>query len=251
MRRNVRATSNRKLDTRVEAISTALDITWVWLGFIVLWEWSGGDRWVMNHLADSHGFALQNNWWLKAVFHDALRWISTLTYAALVFSLWKPFGLLRATSRLQRIEMLVGVSVALLVINRIKFYSLTSCPWDLAQFGGVATYVSHWSWGVGDGGPGRCFPGGHASAGYAFFALAMPGLFSDSPAARQTGKRLFVAVFLFGLICGASQVLRGAHYPSHGLWTGLICWVVAAVNHWMFGYAGKATALPDHPAAAQ
>jgi hypothetical protein len=27
--------------------------------------------------------------------------------------------------------------------------------------------------------------------------------------------------------------------------------VVAAVNHWMFGYAGKATALPDHPAAAQ
>jgi membrane-associated PAP2 superfamily phosphatase len=143
------------------------------------------------------------------------------------------------------------VSVALLVINRIKFYSLTSCPWDLAQFGGVATYVSHWSWGVGDGGPGRCFPGGHASAGYAFFALAMPGLFSDSPAARQTGKRLFVAVFLFGLICGASQVLRGAHYPSHGLWTGLICWVVAAVNHWLFGYAGKATALPDHPAAAQ
>jgi membrane-associated PAP2 superfamily phosphatase len=251
MRRNVRATSNRKPDTRVEAISTALDITWVWLGFIVLWEWSGGDRWVMNHLADSHGFALQNNWWLKAVFHDALRWISTLTYAALVFSLWKPFGLLRATSRLQRIEMLVGVSVALLVINRIKFYSLTSCPWDLAQFGGVATYVSHWSWGVGDGGPGRCFPGGHASAGYAFFALAMPGLFSDSPAARQTGKRLFVAVFLFGLICGASQVLRGAHYPSHGLWTGLICWVVAAVNHWLFGYAGKATALPDHPAAAQ
>ena len=147
--------------------------------------------------------------------------------------------------------MLVGVTVALLVINRIKFYSLTSCPWDLVQFGGVATYVSHWSWGVGDGGPGRCFPGGHASAGFAFFALAMPGLFSDSPAARQTGKRLFVAVFLFGLICGASQVLRGAHYPSHGLWTGLICWVVAAVNHWMFGYAGKVTALPDRPAAAQ
>ena len=232
-------------------IATPLLVAAAWLCFIVIWEWCGADRWAMSRLADSHGFALQNNWWLKAVFHDALRWISTLTYAALVFSLWKPFGLLRATSRLQRIEMLVGVTVALLVINRIKFYSLTSCPWDLAQFGGVATYVSHWSWGVGDGGPGRCFPGGHASAGFAFFALAMPGLFSDSPAARQTGKRLFVAVFLFGLICGASQVLRGAHYPSHGLWTGLICWVVATVNHWMFGYGGKATALPDRPAAAQ
>lgn len=232
-------------------IATPLLVAAAWLCFIVIWEWCGADRWAMSRLADSHGFALQNNWWLKAVFHDGLRWISTLAYAALVFSLWKPFGYLRATSSLQRIEMLVGVTVALLVINRIKFYSLTSCPWDLAQFGGVATYVSHWSWGVGDGGPGRCFPGGHASAGYAFFALAMPGLFSDSPAARQTGKRLFVAVFLFGLICGASQVLRGAHYPSHGLWTGLICWVVATVNHWMFGYGGKATALPDRPAAAQ
>ena len=109
-------------------IAASLLVTGAWLGFIVIWEWCGADRWAMLRLADSHGFALQNNWWLKAVFHDALRWISTLTYAALVFSLWKPFGLLRATSRLQRIEMLVGVTVALLVINRIKFYSLTSCP---------------------------------------------------------------------------------------------------------------------------
>ena len=248
---NLPAVMTRTAGATNPQIATSLLVTGAWLGFIVIWEWCGTDRWAMLRLADSHGFALQNNWWLKAVFHDGLRWISTLAYAALVFSLWKPFGVLRATSSLQRIEMLVGVTVALLVINRIKFYSLTSCPWDLAQFGGVATYVSHWSWGVGDGGPGRCFPGGHASAGYSFFALAMPGLFSDSPAARQTGKRLFVAVFLFGLICGASQVLRGAHYPSHGLWTGLICWVVVAVNHWMFGYAGKATALPDHPAAAQ
>jgi hypothetical protein len=23
----------------------------------------------------------------------------------------------------------------------------TSCPWDLAEFGGVARYVSHWQWG--------------------------------------------------------------------------------------------------------
>ena len=129
-------------------IATPLLVAAAWLCFIVIWEWCGADRWAMSRLADSHGFALQNNWWLKAVFHDGLRWISTLAYAALVFSLWKPFGYLRATSSLQRIEMLVGVTIALLVINRIKFYSLTSCPWDLAQFGGVATYVSHWSWGL-------------------------------------------------------------------------------------------------------
>lgn len=248
---NVHAISPRAIDAPAGVASTALAITGVWLGFIVLWEWSGGDRWVMNHLADSHGFALQNDWWLRAVLHDGLRWVSTLAYVALIVAVWKPFAFLRATTRLQRVEMLVGVTAALLAVSWVKNLSLTSCPWDLAQFGGAARYVSHWAWGLGDGGPGRCFPSGHASAGYAFFPVALPFLFASSAALQQRGRRIFYAVLLFGLICGAAQVLRGAHYPSHVLWTGLICWVVAVSNHRMFEYAGRVTTLPDDPAAAR
>lgn len=241
----------RKPGASVQAASAAMAITWFWLGFIVLWEWSGGDRQVINHFADSRGFALQNDWWLRAVLHDGLRWVSTLAYVALIVALWKPFGFLRATTRLQRVEILVGVTAALLAVSWVKNFSLTSCPWDLAQFGGAARYVSHWAWGLGDGGPGRCFPSGHASAGYAFFPVALPFLFASSAALQQRGRRIFYAVLLFGLICGAAQVLRGAHYPSHVLWTGLICWVVAVINHRMFEYAGKVTTLPDDPAAAR
>jgi membrane-associated PAP2 superfamily phosphatase len=39
---------------------------------------------------------------------------------------------------------------------------------------------------------------------------------------------------VLGGILGLTQTVRGAHYPSHTLWTGLICWAVAVLNHWLF-----------------
>ena len=60
-----------------------------------------------------------------------------------------------------------GLSLA--VVSTLKYTSSTSCPWDLSEFGGVARHVSHWALGVLDGGGGKCFPAGHASAGIAFF----------------------------------------------------------------------------------
>lgn len=227
-----------------------LAITLAWIGLIAIWEWTGADRWVMAHLADNHGFALQNDWWLRVVLHDGLKRISTIAYIALLVALWKPFGFLRGITRRQRTEIVVGVTISLLAISAIKHFSLTSCPWDLAQFGGAAKYLSHWAWGISDGGAGHCFPSGHASAGYAFLALALPFLFTASAQTQRRGRRIFVAAFLFGLICGAAQVLRGAHYPSHVLWTGLICWVLAVINHWMFEYRRTAGPVPDGSATS-
>ena len=40
-----------------------------------------------------------------------------------------------------------------------------------------------------------------------------------------------------GLLCGAVQTLRGAHPPSHTLWTLLICGGVALAG-WSLGPAG-------------
>lgn len=218
---------------------TAAACGWIGLGLILLWEFSGGDRWVMNALADNRGFALQNNLWLRVVLHDGLRRASTLAYVLLILAIWKPRGFLRAATRLQRVEMLVGVTASLLVVSAIKHFSLTSCPWDLAQFGGVARSVSHWAWGLDDGGPGRCFPSGHASAGFAFFPVALPFLFASSASMRKHGQTVFYAVLVFGLVCGATQILRGAHFPSHVLWTGLICWMVAVINSRIFEHTGK------------
>lgn len=221
------------------------------LGLVAIWEYCGGDLWIINHLAGSNGFTLQNNWWLRVVLHDGLRRASTLAYVLLMIAIWKPRGFLRAATRWQRVEMLVGVTAALLVVNWIKHFSLTSCPWDLAQFGGVAHYVPHWVWGLDDGGPGRCFPSGHASAGFAFFPVALPFLFASSASTQKHGRTVFYAVLVSGLVCGGAQILRGAHFPSHVLWTSLICWMVAVINSRIFEHAGRLRTWAVSRAAAE
>jgi membrane-associated PAP2 superfamily phosphatase len=109
----------------------------------------------------------------------------------------------------------------------------------LQEFGGKAWYVSHWTWGTRDGGAGHCFPAGHASSALAFIALALPWLFSGQASLRRRGQWLLLLVLVLGLVFGLAQTLRGAHYPSHTLWTIWICWTVALVNRLVFGWLGK------------
>ncbi len=66
-----------------------------------------------------------------------------------------------------------AMGLALVLISTGKHDSLTNCPWKLQLFGGVAEYRSHWAWGAPDGGSGKCFPGGHASAALAFLAVPL------------------------------------------------------------------------------
>lgn len=116
---------------------------------------------------------------------------------------------------------------ALCAVNLLKWHSLTSCPWDLTSFGGAARHVSHWRWGVADGGGGRCFPGGHAPSAFAYIGLALPGL-----ARRQRRGWAWLGIVLFfGSVAGLTQTLRGAHYPSHTLWTLVGC-LSAALTVW-------------------
>ncbi|WP_439520487.1 phosphatase PAP2 family protein [Hydrogenophaga sp.] len=192
-----------------------------------LWETSGLDTVVLQSIGTSTGFPLQHAWWLERVLHEGVRQVATLVFAALwVWALWP------ATSSLRRRERWVVallVSLSLLAVNLVKNASLTSCPWDWRLFGGVAEPVAHWRWGVADGGPGRCFPGGHASSAFGFIALCLPWLAPPSGAPRQPapGYRWLAGVVVAGLLAGAVQTLRGAHPPSHTLWTLLICSAVS------------------------
>jgi len=107
----------------------------------------------------------------------------------------------------------------------LKLGSLTSCPWSLAEFGGTATYVSHWAFGQADGGPGRCFPAGHATAAFCF----LPGWFILRRAAPVAARRWLIATLFAGAVLTMVQVVRGAHYVSHSLWTGWFCLLLGVV----------------------
>ncbi|MGE0350762.1 sulfatase-like hydrolase/transferase [Hydrogenophaga sp.] len=188
----------------------------------LLWDASGLDLAVMRAIGTPQGFVWRDAWLLERVLHDAMRTVMTLAFALMcAWALWP--GL--AMPRRERALVVMLTTLSLLAVNLIKNASLTSCPWDLQAFGGTARAVSHWSWGVGDGGPGRCFPGGHASGGFAFVAMCLPWLLPPDGVTRRrvVGLRWLAAALLSGALAGAVQTLRGAHYPSHTLWTLLIC----------------------------
>lgn len=210
--------------------------TWVALMLLLAWDFSGLDGTVMHWIANPQGFSLRNNWWLDQILHTRAKQLAIVIYLGLLVMVWWPMGVFRQLTRLQRIEIMLGITLSLITISTLKQFSLTSCPWELKDFGGAAVYVSHWNWGLGDGGVGRCFPGGHVSSALAFFALALPWLSSGLSAQRRTGQHILIAVLLLGGVLGLTQTLRGAHYPSHTFWTGFICWSVALVNHWLFGW---------------
>jgi membrane-associated PAP2 superfamily phosphatase len=215
------------------------DRPFVWLLAALLatlmWDWSGLDLGVMQLLGTSQGFALRNQWWMEHVLHDGLRQLTTVIYLLLwAWALWPARWVpARAVPNLlprrQRLAVVLLVALSLLAVNLIKNASLTSCPWDLQAFGGHASYVSHWNLWQGDHGSGHCFPGGHASSGFGFLALCLPWLepAGSRPAQRALGLRLLMLTLGIGMLAGATQTLRGAHYPSHTLWTLVICGAVS------------------------
>ncbi|MDO9436455.1 sulfatase-like hydrolase/transferase [Hydrogenophaga sp.] len=207
--------------------------TVVWLlGLIaltLLWDMTGLDIAFMQFIGTPQGFPLKDNWVLSRVLHDGMRQAMTVVWVALcAWALWPRLSM----PRRERGAVVLLSAVSLIAVNLVKNHSLTSCPWDLQAFGGGARWVSHWAWGASDGGPGRCFPGGHASAGFAFFALCLPWLDAPSGPVRRrvVGLRWLAAVLFLGLLAGAVQTLRGAHFPSHTLWTLSICAAVSVAG---------------------
>lgn len=212
---------------------------WLWGMLLVLtlaWDAVGFDLGVMTWLGGPEGFAWRDHWWLSNVMHTGAKQLAVLLYGGvLAMTLW-PRGIWRSLSHHQRLEIAMGITLSLVVVTAIKRISLTSCPWDLQAFGGVAHYVSHWSWGEADGGGGSCFPGGHASSAFAFMALSLPWLTSTQTEEQRLGRSMTALIVLVGLVLGLAQTLRGAHYPSHTAWTALFCAATAWTNHGLFAW---------------
>lgn len=202
---------------------------------LVVWDASGLDLALARWFGDASGFAHRSDWLLTKVLHDGARNASWGLTALLALMVWRPLGVLRRLSRGERIGLLLGVVASVLAMSLIKRASLTSCPWDLQEFGGTATHVSHWLWGVADGGGGNCFPAGHASAGFAYLA----GWFWLRRVSPRAAAWWLGAALVLGFGLGAVQQVRGAHYMSHTLWTAWLCWTIGGAVWWLA--AGRRT----------
>lgn len=197
------------------------------LPLLLLWDATGLDLPLARWFGTPDGFPLQYDPFLQSWMHGGARQLGWVVLAVLITCIWCPVGALKQLARSERAWMMGAIVLSLLVVVTIKGVSRTSCPWDLAEFGGPARYVSHWAWGVQDGGDGGCFPGGHASTAFAFMALAV-WLRTVSP---RTSAWAWGTVLLVGCALGWAQQARGAHFFSHTLWTAWICWAVAVTMH--------------------
>lgn len=203
------------------------EATWILLALLLAalaWDASGLDL-GLAHLAGSvQGFPLREHWFLHEVLHEGGRRLAWLLAFGLCLAVWWPVGPLARLPQGKRLQLAVTMLLAAGAVFALKKSSLASCPWDLAEFGGLARHASHWSR-VVDGGAGQCFPAGHASSGFAFAG----GYFAFRDVDLRLARCWLAVAAAGGLLFGLAQQWRGAHFMSHTLWTGVVCWGVACL----------------------
>ena len=204
------------------ALPAASWISIALLAVTLAWDLAGLDPAMARLAGSAWGFPLRNDWFLYGVLHEGGRRLAWMLAGALCLGVWWPVGPLARIPQRQRAQLAVTTLLATFAVSLIKNASHTSCPWDLAEFGGIARHASHWS-GAFDGGPGRCFPAGHASAGFAFAG----GYFAFLATDPRLARRWLAVAGAGGLVLGLAQQWRGAHFMSHTLWTAVVCWLVA------------------------
>jgi membrane-associated PAP2 superfamily phosphatase len=188
------------------------------LALLLLWDLSGADLALARLYGNVSGFAWREHWLTTQFLHEGGRIAAGGLLAALAANVrwpWTP-----ALTRAERLRWLLVTGVGLVIAPLLKSQSLTSCPYDLAEFGGIAQHVSHWALGVHDGGPGHCFPSGHATAALAFLS----GWFALRQRLPRLARAWLAGVLLAALAFGWGQMARGAHFASHTLWSGWLCW---------------------------
>jgi membrane-associated PAP2 superfamily phosphatase len=203
------------------AVRRDLWLTALGLLAVLLWDASGADMALMRLVGNASGFAWRDAWLTRDVLHQGGRVLAWCVLGLLVIDAIKP--LMAGPPRAQRVQGVIVVLMCLLLIPSLKRLSLTSCPWDLVDFGGIAQHVSHWHLGEADGGPGHCFPSGHAVAAFGFFGI----YFAWRGHRPALARGALLATLVLGTAFGVAQMARGAHFVSHTLWSAWLCWAVA------------------------
>ena len=237
------------IDGRRFLLRQTAALTAVAIALVVLFGNSDLDRIVAHWFFDDvqRTFPLVNHWLLTTVLHDGARAISAvaaLTLVGLTASAWLAARPARLRSR--RHELLfvaVGTLAAAALVGALKHFSTHVCPWDLTDFGGLATYRPLFTAPTALHAVGGCLPAAHPLTGYAWLCVG----FALYPTARTRALQVWSLALAFGTVCGLVQIMRGAHFLSHVLWSA---WLVWGVDVAILGACLLVTGLARLPDAA-
>ena len=195
--------------------------------FASLASHSGLDRTVTDFFYDAElaRFPAHDSYWLELLGHRVAKisiWVIALGTLAAAFTTER----IRQSPHEQRAIVLAVLAMAFgpMMVSALKYSTSHHCPWDLRAYGGFADVSRDWFVAAADA--GRCFPSGHASAGFALISLYFLGHAIDRPGVARAG---LIAAIVIGTGFSAVRVIQGAHFVSHNLWAAAIDWFAAAL----------------------
>ncbi len=180
----------------------------------------------------SQHFPLKHEVLLEQFMHTGLKYcVMAVAITSLLIALQANIRLAYRATFLSRIQMLlknpyfyafIGMVVSTSTVAYFKSTSMHACPSDLTIYGGDLPLFKLFETLPAGIKAGHCFPGGHASGGFALMAFYF---------AFRQAKPMFAAICLsialfLGFAMGWGQMLRGEHFLSHNLWSAWLVWAV-------------------------
>lgn len=137
---------------------------------------------------------------------------------SIAFFILKALFSKRGTKELTCAVMLILSPV---LVSLFKIATGIECPKDLLHFGGHQVEMGFFDAMLQ--GSGRCFPGGHVSAGFGLFAIL-------SYVEKKNRFLCFLGITILGHAMGFYQIARGYHFISHNLATMSISYTLYLLN---------------------
>ena len=170
-------------------------------------------------------FPLRDDWLLQTVEHVGAK-RAVILLAVLVVVAWLASHGLASLKALRPVLffIFVGMALSVLSVSTLKNSSSEHCPYDLPRYGGVLSEpAGPFETLQKETKPGRCWPSGHASAGFCLFAWYFAALRLQR---RRLALYLLAGVIVIGSVLSAGRGAQGAHFVSHYLWSAAVCWFV-------------------------
>ena len=183
----------------------------------------------------THSFPLKHQVFLEKFMHLGLKYCMIIIaiasfLAALQANIYEAhrasfFEFLKALFKDSYFIAFVGMVLSTGAVSILKSSSVHGCPSDLSLYGGhlpLLTLFEHLPLGVP---AGHCFPGGHASGGFALMAF----YFAFREREPRFAKLMLALGLALGFAMGWGQMMRGEHFLSHNLWSAWMVWLVLFV----------------------
>lgn len=187
---------------------------------------------------EAGGFPWAHSYWLDDVLHEGGRGlVKRLFFVNLALLLASYYFKPLQTWRRALLYIAIATVASTSIVSILKHLTTLPCPIVLTEFGGSRSWVSLGQIFSPELPAGRCYPAGHASAGYAWLCVAFLFPFGT--------RKFYLGLapgLLLGLVFGICQQFRGYHFLSHDIATVAVCWTTSGLLAHTLAVTGAANA---------